>query len=673
MAQSATVDNLDIEIGASLKGALAAITNLLSGLEKVTGKLSQLTSETKENTKANEEAAKKTDANVKAVAGLSASATKASKGLGKIAAAFKRIIFYRAIRTIIKNISSAVKEGLTNLKEYSSVVGTAFAPAVDNLRRHVLQLKNAFATALRPVIEALIPVVQKVVAALTQAADFVAQVLSVVTGKTDENGRYTKAILGDLEQSNKQAKELRRTLLGFDEINRLDGDTGSGSAQSSGLMFEQADVSEKAAGIAEKIKNFINTTDWETVLKVAAAVLGVVAAVKVGSKIVGAVKSVAGLLGGFGTALVAIAVWFAVDGDKISATMEVWKDKVDGFFSSLTPKTGTGKAVLDFVRNLAKDVIEFVQLMASAIYKLFHGDLEGALDDGKKILKLALKAIVHLVVGVVNIILGIVEDVVYGIELGAAWIWNNALAPVINWILTAVTNVKIWMHNAVLDIRIGFNTFAKWLMDKLNEWILQPLTEKINNVISFINDTLGTNIKPVDLTLDTSGLEAKIEELEGMKLEPLKETVQFVGKWENIQKPKLQIDVSAIDRAIDSIGAKVNRLGSSVSSIVNVTSGQANRSIQPIMRYASGGFPSVGSMFIAGEAGPEIVANINGRTGVMNTEQLSAAIYSAMNAALANNSQNGCDIYLDGEVIYRNTVRRNNNAVRATGRSALLT
>ena len=50
---------------------------------------------------------------------------------------------------------------------------------------------------------------------------------------------------------------------------------------------------------------------------------------------------------------------------------------------------------------------------------------------------------------------------------------------------------------------------------------------------------------------------------------------------------------------------------------------------------------------------------------------MAAAIYEAMSAALANNPSGG-DIYLDGEVIYQNTVRRNNNTVRSTGRSALL-
>lgn len=90
--------------------------------------------------------------------------------------------------------------------------------------------------------------------------------------------------------------------------------------------------------------------------------------------------------------------------------------------------------------------------------------------------------------------------------------------------------------------------------------------------------------------------------------------------------------------------------------------------------YANGGFPSAGSLFVAGEGNknPEFVGNLGGQTGVWNSDQLVQAMYAAMNQALANNAQNG-NIYLDGEVIYRNVVNRNNNQVRATGRTALLT
>lgn len=42
-----------------------------------------------------------------------------------------------------------------------------------------------------------------------------------------------------------------------------------------------------------------------------------------------------------------------------------------------------------------------------------------------------------------------------------------------------------------------------------------------------------------------------------------------------------------------------------------------------IPRFANGGYPQVGSLFIAGEAGSELVGNINGRTGVVSNGEIS--------------------------------------------------
>ena len=74
--------------------------------------------------------------------------------------------------------------------------------------------------------------------------------------------------------------------------------------------------------------------------------------------------------------------------------------------------------------------------------------------------------------------------------------------------------------------------------------------------------------------------------------------------------------------------------------------------------YAQGGFPSVGQMFIAREAGPELVGNINGRPAVANNDQIVAAVsqgvYSAVVSAMSANSNNGeqaINIYLDGKQI----------------------
>ena len=205
------IDALDIQIKSSADKATSELEGLAAVLADIKSLLAGLSAATKGASdsldgaaSSAEEASEGVGAVKREAAGLGKSFSKTSGPIDKFIKSIGRIALYRAIRTAIKNISAAVREGLTNLETYSRTVGTAFAPAVDNLRQHVLLLKNAFATALRPVIEALIPIIIRLVDWLSKAADFVAQVLSVLTGKVDANGRYTKAVLSDLQQSNKQ-------------------------------------------------------------------------------------------------------------------------------------------------------------------------------------------------------------------------------------------------------------------------------------------------------------------------------------------------------------------------------------------------------------------------------------------------------------------------------------
>ena len=603
--------------------------------------------------------------------------------------AIGRIALYRAIRTAIKAITSAIKEGMTNLEAYSREVGTAFAPAVDNLRNHVLWLKNAFATALRPVIEALIPIIQRLVDWLVKAADFMAQVFSVMTGKVDANGRYTKAVLADLQKSNKQAKELRRTLLGFDEINRLDGDTGSGESNNSGLMFTQADVSDKAVQTAAKlqeifgkIRDFVNGVDWEKVIAVILSlaalkkIVQIVAAVK---KVWDFLKGIAAVLGGSGGILALVAaviIAFGLWGDTIGEWIDNAKKKVNEFFNKIKSfygKSGLIASIVSFIQDAITLVMDFISSIAKMIYKFVHGDFHGAFEELLNIGKILLKGAVGFILGILNIILGGVEEVVNNIIAGLRWLWNNAFVPLINNSATTFKKAWVWINNALIDIRIAIATVLKWILDRVND-ALQWILDSINAAIASFNEVFGTDLKPIEFQIDTTFLDEKIDELEKKKLPPITETVQVVSEWKDPGKLKLQIDTQAAYAAIDNLGKKVNKLGSAVASTVSALgAAEGNRSRINIQKYASGGFPTMGTMFIAGERGAEYVGDIGGRTGVMNTEQMERALYRAMVSALTVMPRDGGDIYLDGEVIYRNVVRRNNNMVRSTGRTALLT
>ncbi len=92
--------------------------------------------------------------------------------------------------------------------------------------------------------------------------------------------------------------------------------------------------------------------------------------------------------------------------------------------------------------------------------------------------------------------------------------------------------------------------------------------------------------------------------------------------------------------------------------------------------YASGGFPSMGQMFIAREAGPELVGTIGSRSAVVNNDQIvesvSAGVYRAVKAAMGQNGGGVIQLILDGTKVAE-VVSDNVNAItRRTGRCPIL-
>lgn len=78
---------------------------------------------------------------------------------------------------------------------------------------------------------------------------------------------------------------------------------------------------------------------------------------------------------------------------------------------------------------------------------------------------------------------------------------------------------------------------------------------------------------------------------------------------------------------------------------------------------AEGGYPAAGSMFVAGEAGPELVSQVGNRTGVINNDQFGSIVATAaeniINAILASGqataeaAREGGNVYLDKTLVSR--------------------
>lgn len=88
--------------------------------------------------------------------------------------------------------------------------------------------------------------------------------------------------------------------------------------------------------------------------------------------------------------------------------------------------------------------------------------------------------------------------------------------------------------------------------------------------------------------------------------------------------------------------------------------------------FASGGFPTTGQLFLANEAGPEMVGSIDGHSAVANNQQIveavSQGVYKAVSSALGGNGNSVGAVYLDGRELYNSMVRYERGAARAYGR-----
>lgn len=122
-----------------------------------------------------------------------------------------------------------------------------------------------------------------------------------------------------------------------------------------------------------------------------------------------------------------------------------------------------------------------------------------------------------------------------------------------------------------------------------------------------------------------------------------------------------------VTRMLNQMVSDANSLagltGKKYSYVGGYTMQQAQRF--DIEMFANGGFPRSGEMFIAREAGAEMVGSIGGKTAVANNDQIERAIYNAvltaMSQAMANGSSQPIElnqkIELDGDVIYNNQQR----------------
>lgn len=199
-----------------------------------------------------------------------------SRGLGDALQTLAMTAKFMLASFVITGSLNAAKEGMQNLAQYSDRTNASLSLLLSSLT----QLKNSLATAFAPVLNAVAPMLNTLIDYAINATNAIAQFFAALTGQST----YVRAVrvqqdyaasLGGTAAAangaNEAAQALQKTIMGFDQINKLEdtsGGSGGGSGSgggggvSAGDMFTTETVANSYANFAEKIKQAWENADF---------------------------------------------------------------------------------------------------------------------------------------------------------------------------------------------------------------------------------------------------------------------------------------------------------------------------------------------------------------------------------------------------------------------------
>ena len=365
------------------------------------------------------------------------------------------------------------------LSSVVNVMGTTIAKT-NGVSTALGKLKGAAATAAAGLASALSPAIIGLLNLLTSLINGFLRLLSLLTGKSISSMKQTakgiNAVGSAAGSTSKQADKAKRSLAGFDEIERLDAKTGS----SGGANYNFDHIASPLGGITDKLKNFWSTFQtllapsvaawsaaWEQIRNAASAVWPEVQQAALafwneglsplliylsGTFAPGVInafsEAFAPIVGGVAsTAIYVLADLFnwacgigtdAINGVLIPALdllLQIWQDLMSGI---KTAWDTYGQPLMDGVILAFQNLEDLATLLWETIVKPILQNLISVLQQlWSSHLKPLWDDILLLVASVANCLLDL---------------WNNLLAPVAKWIIATFGPAFAEVFNAIADV-----------------------------------------------------------------------------------------------------------------------------------------------------------------------------------------------------------------------------
>lgn len=200
---------------------------------------------------------------VSSFVGLNKGSKSANAGFGT---SLKTILKYtfgiRSLFVLVNKLRAALVAGFGNLAQYSSSTNKA----ISSITSALTQLKNSLASAFDPILQAAAPALTYLISKLVEAISYIGMLTAALSGQkvykkaTSIQEDYAKS----LDKTSKSAKDAKRQLASFDELNVLSDKStkkDDGSVDPS-QMFEEVPIDTSVTDFVDRLKKAFADGDF---------------------------------------------------------------------------------------------------------------------------------------------------------------------------------------------------------------------------------------------------------------------------------------------------------------------------------------------------------------------------------------------------------------------------
>lgn len=632
------------------------------------------------------------------------------RSLGRIA--FYRAI-RSMIKAVTKAFTEGLEHAYFFSAGLSDAVDGRIATSLDNITTKALTMKNQLGAAFGSLLVALEPVILTLINLVTQLATAITQLFAAVTGGTFLKAKDTAAKFAEeTKKGSKAAKEWKNQLMGFDEINKLtEPSSGSGGSGKDELdpndMFEVMEIESAFKNFIDDLKKAIKDGDWQGAGELLASKInGLVAGVdwkglgaKLGNGLNGAIQTMYYTLKNtnFRTLGWSIAQYvnsaieqidFTVWGRLLVKKLTSALDWLMGFLGGLN-WSEIGISIGEFLRGALDEATEWLnshdwetiaKTIKENIDKFIQGlDPESTKESLRTFLKTAFDAAFTLLDELFpNGILVTIASTIGNLIIDAMGLLKSedfkAAANVLKYKITVALFGEKFAAVLFRNGQYAGSEIVNGMIDGLSEdEIAQAMENKVNKPVedglvdlrsgvkgkldeaevivdgafSAFGDSAGTfNTNLKTYTLDINGSLVDV----GLAAQDM--ATDGSGAFDDLEY-SVSVNTDRITWNLDTIAEKARNAWDWLKAVSDRAETRINNNGGMwTSNFASGGFPDEGQLFVAREAGAELVGNIGGHTAVANNEQIVTAIsrgvYDATVSAMsASNKRGGGEVVLN--------------------------